>query len=119
MQENTVVIRSEACETAILGKARWASRQAVIRRPHGAIEISDMQAAKITELLEELVRLARKMEATWAQIARDWDAFARSYADAVAHRDGDSILPVQCGETRRLRQTACSDTQVNNRPRWK
>ena len=116
---NTVAFTSEACETAILGKARWASRHSAVRRPRAVIEISDEQAAKITELLEELVSLARKMEATWAQIARDWSAFARSYADAVAHRDGDFTLPGECGETRRLRQTPYGDTQVDNRPRWK
>lgn len=126
MQENTVVIRSEACETAILGKARWAGRQGMVQRPRDAVEISDEQAAKVMELLQELASLAKEMavtwkeiEATWAQIARDWDTFARIYTDAVVDRAGDSILPLECSETRCLSRTPCSDTQVDNRPRWK
>jgi hypothetical protein len=65
---NTVVIQSEACETAILGKARCEGRPGVARRPRTKILISDEQAAMITKGLQELVRLSHQIDQLWQQI---------------------------------------------------
>lgn len=118
----TSMVRLDACETVMLGGTHWPSRQVVTRQRHATFDISDEQAAKITELLEKARRLAEQIAEIWAQITAlseertdSWGEIVTCHAAMIGQRDDDSIGSVKCVETRGLSQIKCDETQVTEK----
>jgi hypothetical protein len=106
----------------------------VTPRSRTVVHISDEQVAEFTELLENVLRLTEQFAEDLARVAEDWARIAEDWARVGEHWDEivtcdaatigkgnvDSIVSEECGETRRLSQMLCIDTQViKNKSRWK
>jgi hypothetical protein len=99
----------------------------VIRRPRTAFDISDEQAAKISEFLANVLRLTEQFAEDWARVSEHsarvgelWDEIVTSDAATIGKENVDSSVSEECGETRRLSQMLSVDTQViKNKSQWK
>ncbi len=109
---STSLVRSKDCETVTAEAPRQTSSSAVTRRPRSVFDISSEQIAKMTELLQEDLRLTEQIANHWARVVELWDETVRCHAAMIGKGDGRLIVPDNHDETRCLTKSPCAGTQV-------